>query len=143
MAKGEQNAPSIGQTPTHNSATTHAAPLPNVLSPDPLQGFKPEAKRCGQHIRKPSAYVCDIQEGQGVSSTHPSNPILPCRLQQPSHISHHATTAIPKDRMDDGHPTIEYAMMAAANIVGTDPVSISNMKRCEDWPEWDWQYSAN
>src|SRR5882724_2077839 len=35
------------------------------------------------------------------------------------------------------HPTIKYAMIAAANIVRTDLMSISDVKKCEDWPEWD------
>jgi len=38
---------------------------------------------------------------------------------------------------DDVQTPIEYAMMAAANIMGIDPMSISNAKKCEDWPEWD------
>ena len=63
MAKGEQNAPGIGQTPTDNSVPTHTAPPSNILSPDLLQGFEPEAEGCGQHVRKLSAYVCEIQEG--------------------------------------------------------------------------------
>jgi len=34
-------------------------------------------------------------------------------------------------------PPIEHAMMTPAKIVGIDPVSISNMRKCKDWPEWD------
>ena len=39
--------------------------------------------------------------------------------------------------MDDEHPTIKYTMMAATNVMGIDPISISDVKKCEDWPEWD------
>ena len=28
-------------------------------------------------------------------------------------------------------------MIAAAHTMGRDPISISDMKKCEDWPEWD------
>ena len=45
--------------------------------------------------------------------------------------------AILEDRMDDEHPTIKYTMMAATNVMGIDPISISDVKKCEDWPEWD------
>jgi len=39
--------------------------------------------------------------------------------------------AILKDGMDDEHSTIEYTMMAAANIMGMDPVSISDTKKMQ------------
>src|SRR5882724_7907164 len=128
MAKGEQNAPGISQT-ADNPAPNHAAPPPNVCSPDPLQGFKPEAEGHVQHVRKPSAYVHNKHEGWGVSSTHLNDPTLPHGLQQTNNTPHHATTAILKDRMDDEHPTIEYAMMAAENVMRTNTVSISNAKK--------------
>ena len=133
MAEGEQDAPGISQNPT----PTPTASSPDTSSPDPLQGFEPETEGCGHCIRKPSAYVRDIQEGRGVSSTHRNDPALPHGLQQPSHASHHATMAILEDGMDDKQPPVEYAMIAAAHAVGRDPVSISDAKKHEDWPEWD------
>ena len=131
MVEGEQYIPDIDQTPTQNPISTCIAPPPNISPLDPLQGFEPEAQGCGQCLKRLSAYVHDIQEGQGVSSTHPNDPILPCGLQQPSSTSHHATMAILKDGMDDEHSTIEYTMMAAANIMGMDPVSISDTKKMQ------------
>ena len=136
MAEGEQDAPGIGQNPT----PTPTAPSPDTSSPDLLQGFEPEAEGCGHCIQEPSAYVFEIQESQGVSSTHRNDPALPHRLQQPSHTPHgphHATMAIIEDGMDNEQPPIEYAMIAAAHAMGRDPISISNAKKCEDWPEWD------
>ena len=57
--------------------------------------------------------------------SHPLTQVTqPCH----AHTTHHATMAILEDGMDDGHPTIKYAMMAAVNIMGTDPVSISDVK---------------
>jgi len=44
---------------------------------------------------------------------------------------------IPKDGTDYEQPSVEYAMMAAVKVIGIDPVSISNAKKCKDWPEWD------
>ena len=135
IAKGEQNAPGVSQTPAQNSAPTHVTPLPNTFPPDPLQGFELQAEGHAHHIRKPSSYVHDIQEGQIISSTHQNDPALLHRPQQPSHTQHHATMAVLEDGMDDKQSPVTYAMMAAANIMGIDPVLISNVKKCEDWPE--------
>ena len=125
MAEGKQDTPGIGQNPT----PTPMAPSPDTSSPDLLWGFEPEAEGCGHHIWKLSAYVHDIQEGQGVSSTHRNDPVLPCRLQQPSHTLHHATMAILKDGTDNELSPIEYSMIAATHAMGRDPVSISDMKK--------------
>ena len=133
MAEGEQDTPGIGQ----NSTPTPTAPSPNTSSPHLLQGFEPEAEGHGHHIQKPSAYVYDIQEGQGVSSTHRNDPALPHGLQQPSHTPHHATMTVLENGMDDEQLPIEYAMMAAVHAIGRDPVSISDVKKKKDWPEWD------
>ena len=97
MAEGEQDAPGISQNPT----PAPTASFPNTSSLDPLQGFEPETEGCGHRIQKLSAYVCDIKEGWGVSSTHRNDPVLPHGLQQPSHASHHATMAILEDGTDD------------------------------------------
>jgi len=140
----EQNTPNINQTSTQNPTPTRTAPPPNVAPPDPLQGFEPEAQGCGKCLKKLSAYVRDIQEGRGVSSTHSSNTMLPHGPQQPSNTSHHATTAILEDRMDDEHPTIEYAMMAATNIMGIDPILISDAKKnAKTGLNGIWLYNVN
>ena len=107
-----------------------------------MHGFEPQEapqptynEGCSHHIHKPSVYVCDIQEGQGMASTHLSDPILPTGLQAPEHAANLATLeAIDKDYVDGSQP-FGY-VMAAVQAMRTDPSNIAQVWMQADWPEW-------
>ena len=86
-------------------------------------------------MKKPSAYVCDLQQGVGVASTHPSDPPLPCGIQPPSDDHGSATLALAEEGNESN--TFEFAMAAAVQAVGNDPVNIAQAKQLDDWPDWD------
>src|SRR5882724_1826794 len=114
MAEGWQNAPV-----TQDQAQSPSQPLP-MTSPctDPLQGFEPtpaDALGHGQCACKPSAYVGNLQQGVGVASTHPDNPLLPCGVQEPSSNLGSATLAL----VEKGNKPVpfEFPMAAAAQAM--------------------------
>ena len=115
------------QTSSHTSSNiqlTGAPELPHHgqdrAHDDAMHGFKPQEalqptynEGCSHHICKPSAYVCDIQEGQGTASTHPSDPILPTRLQAPEHAANLTTLEVIDGDHVDGSLPFKYMMAAA------------------------------
>jgi len=90
----------------------------------------------GHHICKPSAYVCDIWEGQGTASTHLSDPILPTGLQAPEHAANLMTLEVIDGDHVDGSQPFEY-VMAAVQALRTDTPNIAQAQMQADWPKWD------
>lgn len=136
---------------------------PHVPHNDPLEGFEPpdnaqepQREGQGQRLRKPSAYVRDIIQGQGTSSGCTNAPVYPIGVQLPSQPpnlppTHTATLAIQQvfamvaledpdseniDHEGETHLLAELAA-TAARTVRNDPESVEKVRKLNDWPEWD------
>src|SRR5882724_13228327 len=122
MAEGQQDIPVTQNQPHPTTAPPHMqtpAHLP-VPHTDPLHGFKTtpaDTLGCGQFTCKPSAYVCDLHQGIGVTSTHPSDPLLPHGVQPPSNELGSATLALAEENKLS---SFEFAMAVAAQAMRND-----------------------
>ena len=130
---------------------------------DPLKGFespqhvhKPQAEGRGQRLRKPSAYVQDIAQGQGTSLGRTDAPAYPRGMQVPPQLldpllEGTATSAIHKtlalltlsdpdlketELEGEMHPQLELAAIGA-DTTRADPETIQKARTLDDWPEWD------
>jgi hypothetical protein len=75
-----------------------------------------------KHIRKPSQCVCDILEGHGATSAHPSDPVVTTGVQVPPIVEEAPTQVL------EGEGSANWTMMAdfadeyvmVADVVVTD-----------------------
>ncbi|KAF8572844.1 hypothetical protein K439DRAFT_1377316, partial [Ramaria rubella] len=107
---------------------------------DPLAEFEaepePQTQGRGQRVRRPTAYIRDIAEGQGSSTGLPRGPSLPRGIQTPTSTTDSST--VPQDSDQTRSQTFETAMATGvADIIGDDPTSIEDAKKCSDWRYWD------
>jgi len=78
------------------ASTSYVASKPTEASPT-----SEIAEGHGQCIKRPSAYIPDIQEGWGITSTHLGNPLLPCGIQAPNSTFN---LAIHTESLDEDSP---------------------------------------
>lgn len=88
-----------------------------------------------QRIRKPSAYVRQLQDGTAVTEGRPSQPTLPKGLQT---TLEEDTGAAGIEGESDQIEELEFGMAAAmAEAEAMDPGSIEEARRRSDWPKWE------
>ena len=136
---------------------------PHTPYNDPLEGFEPSDPTCepqqegrGHRLRKPSAYVRDIAQGQGTSTGCTDAPAYPKGMQVPPQIPGPPSTgaatsgvrqtlallALEDPDTEDVKPegeTRSWPDLAAigAEERGSDPETIEKARKLDDWPEWD------
>jgi Reverse transcriptase (RNA-dependent DNA polymerase) len=124
---------------------------------DPLEGFEPPdlteepQQGHGHRLRKPSAYVHDIAQGQGTSSGCVNAPAYPRGMPIPSQNTsgdlretaaiaalqdHKFTPNSDHDDVELKGELVEFALVAAKST-GDNPKNVEEARKPDDWPEWD------
>jgi hypothetical protein len=114
-----------------------------ALSPSPsdhqdLHEEEPVPQKC---VRKPSQCICDIIEGHGTASTHPSDPAITTGIQLPPIVEAAPNPVLEGEGLADWMMLAdfeEYVIVAEiSEVKALEPRSLAEAKRHPDWPLWE------
>jgi Reverse transcriptase (RNA-dependent DNA polymerase) len=124
-----------------------AIPSPNASrtpSPSPSDHDNPpdEQPVPAKRIRKLSQQVCNILEGRGATSAHPSDPIITAGVQVPPIAEEAPAQVLEGEGMADWMMVAdfmdEYVMVVEmSDFEALEPRSLAEAKRCLEWPLWE------
>ena len=147
----EQGEETYDSPQHHTGSTECASGTAHTPCIDLLEGFKPPNAIQGtqpQEGQKPSAYICNIAHGKGMSTGRTNAPAYPLGVQvtlpEDSAASVMLQETVPLASMDFGDTEVEFegelngpmelAMAATANTED-DIKSVEHAKQLNDWPE--------
>lgn len=160
LKRDEEDAP---QAEDPETQPQHDSSPPHMPYNDPLEGFEPpgpthesQQEGCGHRLWKPSAYVRDIAQGQGMSTGRTDAPAYPKGMQIPSQIPGPPSTSAAASGMcqtlallaledpdtedvepeGEMRPWLDFAAIGTEER-GSNPETIEKARKLGDWPKWD------
>jgi hypothetical protein len=94
-----------------------------------------------KRVRKPSQCICDIIEGHGTTSTHPSDPAITMGIQLPPIVETAPNPVLEGEGLADWMMLAdfeEYVMVAEiSEVKALEPRSLADAMHHPDWPLWE------
>ena len=136
----DHNAPqqeAAEQIPTEQIPENQNPPQNNYLGADFNRADVEEPAARSQRIRKPSAYVKQLQSGSFTSDGRRNQPFFPKGLQTANEWEADTGAAgMDEDIVEIG--CMEFAMAAViAEAEALDPATLEEARRRKDWSKWD------